>query len=471
MFPSLHRLTRCCTLLAALVSAGCSTYTSLGTMLPQTSVGGQTLPTAHYMRDDAQFHPAGPDDAVGDERSNLEMPSWAADSSAELGVAHMANRPAGVPSRRQMVYTAEFTLATGDVEQAIARFKTSVESLGGYLESRNNSKIVMRVPAARFDAVVDNMSSLGEVLTRSIQGDDVTRQHRDLGLRIETLTAARQRLLSLLRTAEKLEDTLKIEEQLRELTLQLETARGEFKGLGERVAYSRVAVDFQTNTLESARGRADKSSPFAWINQIGVDSLADAFSSYDIQHGSGRRTLSTWLPGAVDVSMPDGFLVVERDRKELKAVTSNDARFWLRELEAPKSGSTEFWSDALVHHLLANRGYKLVDDRTIRDADGRDGRELTFDVVSQGVPYRYLATLFVVERPFWSRTNGVRVTQFVAAKAEFDEQLVQFHESGAWNVVDTGRRGALRTASNSTGDDASLARGQSPVARQRPALR
>jgi hypothetical protein len=40
----------CCSLVLALSNMGC-----------QTTIGGQTLPSANYLRDDVQYFPAGPE--------------------------------------------------------------------------------------------------------------------------------------------------------------------------------------------------------------------------------------------------------------------------------------------------------------------------------------------------------------------------------------------------------------------------
>jgi hypothetical protein len=39
----------------------------------QTTVGGQTLPSANYLRDDVQFFPAGPEDKLFYQRQAIEQ--------------------------------------------------------------------------------------------------------------------------------------------------------------------------------------------------------------------------------------------------------------------------------------------------------------------------------------------------------------------------------------------------------------
>jgi hypothetical protein len=307
------------------------------------------------------------------------------------------------------------------------------------------------------------MPSLGKVLSRAIKNEDVTRQHRDLRLRIESLIVARQRLIQLLETATDLEGIIKLEEKLRELTLELETAQGALKGLGEQVAFSRVEVDFRAKTLGAATQQANKRSTFTWINEVGADQLSNGFAGLDTRNTSTRHSLATLWPGAVDLPLPDGFLMIQRQRSELKAVTADDAQLRVRKLVAPKDGSLDFWSTALASHLVDTCGYELVANRAVRNKQNREGRELTFDVVVNGTPMRYLATLFVEERPFWSRTNAIQVIELVAPQGEFQQHVQKFHDGQAWRIVEESPRPDRQMARKSDRSRRTSTRSQSPV--------
>lgn len=421
----------------------------------QATVGGQTMPSAYFMGDDnVEFFPSANAASLTASASS-QVPESTTNSGQQT--------PTSLQANRQMIYTAQFTVATADVNETIDRFIDEVKAIGGYLESRNNDHIVVRVPANSFDRVVDGMPSLGKVLSRAIKNEDVTHQHRDLRLRIESLIVARQRILQLLETATDLEGIIKLEEKLRELTLELETAQGALKGLGEQVAFSRVEVDFRAKTLGAATKQANKRSTFTWINEVGADRLANGFAGLDTRNTSTRHSLATLWPGAVDLPLPEGFLLVQRQRSELKAVTADDAQLRVRKLVVSKDGSLDFWSTALVSHLVDTRGYELVDDRVIRNKQNKPGRELTFDVVVNGTPMRYLATLFVEERPFWSRNNAIQVIELVAPQDEFQQHADKFHNDRAWQIVGKSLKHELRLTEHSHGSHGMSARSQSPV--------
>ena len=68
--------------------------------------------------------------------------------SAQIGSGGPVAAPPG--AARQMVYTARFEIATSNVEEAMGQFIRGAQGAGGYLESREDSRVVCRVPAARF---------------------------------------------------------------------------------------------------------------------------------------------------------------------------------------------------------------------------------------------------------------------------------------------------------------------------------
>lgn len=124
--------------------------------------------------------------------------------------------------------------------------------------------------------------------------------------------------------------------------------------------------------------------------------------------------------GCLTLTPPDGFLVVEQSRDEFRAVSSDEAKLWVREFKDRLQGDYGFWVDALKNDFEENRGYTLLSEQEVTDDKGRTGLELLIEVTADGGPQRYLITVFVREGMF---SNTIRVAEFVAAKTVFDEHL------------------------------------------------
>jgi hypothetical protein len=124
--------------------------------------------------------------------------------------------------------------------------------------------------------------------------------------------------------------------------------------------------------------------------------------------------------GCMSIQAPPRFLVIGRGTSELKAITPDEARLWVREFNDWKRGDLGFWAEALRNDFTGNRGYTLIEEQEVQDAKGRNGLELRFEAAAQGQAQGYLVTLFVL--PGWMK-NTLRVAEFVAPKPLFDGYL------------------------------------------------
>lgn len=181
-----------------------------------------------------------------------------------------AAAPAG-DAKRLMVYTASYELLVPSVADSVRAFVDRVESLGGYLQKRENERLTCRVPAPRFRELIAAVPSFGAVIRESLAAADVTRDYLDLEIRIENAEKSRQRLLAILEKATKVEEVLAIETDLRRLTEEIERMKGELRFLADQIAFSTVSVQFRSSAPEPAPIRTRERSRFEWLNQVGVE--------------------------------------------------------------------------------------------------------------------------------------------------------------------------------------------------------
>lgn len=216
---------------------------------------------------------------VGAEATQLtsfapEEARAAAEPPAPAPEAAPAHREA---PKRLMVYAAQLSLLVPSVEDAVARLLRRMEETGGYLEKREDGVVTCRVPAARFKETLDEVRGWGRVTRESVEALDVTKQYFDLRIRIENAEKTRGRLVALLERAELVEDALRIETELRRLAVEIDQLKGELEHLSERIAYSKITVDFQTSAPPARAISARKGSRFDWINRVGVEHVLAQF--------------------------------------------------------------------------------------------------------------------------------------------------------------------------------------------------
>lgn len=177
------------------------------------------------------------------------------------------------PQRGQLlIYSGAIILAIYEVAETQDRAVEYVEEIGGYISRRATHSLTIRVPAPRFREAMESLGSLGDVLDRSWEAQDVTDEVRDLDIRLNNAMDLRDRLRALIEEAKTVEDALKIETELERITLEIERIKGMLKSFEDRIAYSTIEVTFRSKGSETVPAD-DFLLPFRWLNTLGLESL------------------------------------------------------------------------------------------------------------------------------------------------------------------------------------------------------
>ncbi len=211
---------------------------------------------------------AAPAQAAGDYRGEAEGGErYAQAETSAQGAEETRSDATSVPL---LIYTAELGMAVHGVEEKEDRVEAIAREVGGFLASRTDDTIVVRVPAAQFQHAMELVQEVGDVLTRRIDVQDVTEEFSDIQTRIQTLEAMRQRVEQLLAQAHDVQAALAIEQHLERITVELEHLRGRLRFLSDRVAFSTITVRFQerANSTEPAF-----QLPFPWLRVLGLQRL------------------------------------------------------------------------------------------------------------------------------------------------------------------------------------------------------
>lgn len=198
-------------------------------------------------------------------------------ADATAGAGADAPAPTAAPSKRLMIYRASYQIVVSSVDKSIEELLLMVKTRGGYLEARQDATLTLRVPADLYFEVLDLLPRFGRITQQNLQAVDVTRQFADLQLRIANARASRDRLAKLLEQANKMEDIIKIEAELRRLTEEIERMEGELRGIGDQIAFSTLTVTFLSNAPEPSVYPQRQVSRFDWINQVGLEAVQYGF--------------------------------------------------------------------------------------------------------------------------------------------------------------------------------------------------
>ncbi len=211
------------------------------------------------------------DGAVNGGTGNLgPVPVAANASSAERGsvapaVTPVVTTPASVTP--VVVYSGEMTFAALDVRRAASDAMRIAKRASGYVlrqdltrgaEALTVAHLSLRVPAARFDDVLDEIARLGIVSSQTARAADETESQLDIDARLAAKQALEKRLLELLpRAGATLADALDVEKQLARVREEIETLTGQRAKLTSNARFSslELEIDELSGAARGFRGR------------------------------------------------------------------------------------------------------------------------------------------------------------------------------------------------------------------------
>jgi hypothetical protein len=170
-----------------------------------------------------------------------------------------------------LIYTASLTLAVFQVDASLGRIEELSRTLGGYLASRNDAAITVRIPRAKFQEALAEVAKIGDVLHREVAVQDVSDEVVDIEARLKNARAMRERLAQLLQGANATKDALEIEKELSRVMGDIEAMEGKLQLLSDKIAFSTLTVSFQP--VHSNDVHAMARLPFPWLQELGLGSL------------------------------------------------------------------------------------------------------------------------------------------------------------------------------------------------------
>ena len=203
------------------------------------------------------------------------------------------------PGERLVVRDASLVMQVSDVNAVDQQLRTMVNGQKGFVLSSSSSGsdqdfvvyVTFKIPSDQLDATITAAEKMAhKVVSRSMSGNDVTSQYVDLTGRLTSLTAARDRLLELLKKAEKVEEAVAVNTALIEVQSQYEQVVGQMRFLRENAALSSLTIELHgipTTAIVNPEG---------W--QPGEDARAALRSLLDFAQGLGSFliTATIWTP-------------------------------------------------------------------------------------------------------------------------------------------------------------------------------
>ncbi|MCG3179171.1 MAG: hypothetical protein BIFFINMI_01503 [Phycisphaerae bacterium] len=173
---------------------------------------------------------------------------------------------------QKIIYNAAMSTSVKDADAFRTGLTGRIVALGGYVSQMSadtragrqpSGQIVAKVPAEKLAELRDAVRSMATVLSDELTSENVTDQYVDLEARLTSKQAEEARLTELMKTVSaKLEDLLKVEEQLTRVRGEIEQLQGRKRVWDHQVRYSTLSVSYTVAEVYQAQPLAPAEETF-----------------------------------------------------------------------------------------------------------------------------------------------------------------------------------------------------------------
>jgi len=152
---------------------------------------------------------------------------------------------------KKLIRKGNLTIESKHIEKSKLRLDQALKSLDGYYDNEQFSKsdyeqrysLKLRVPAKNFDRVLQIIDGGGDqIISKDIQTDDVSAEYVDIETRLKSKRAYLQRYEDFLSKAKSMDELLQIQEKIRALIEEIESAEARLSFLDDQVGYSTLNI-------------------------------------------------------------------------------------------------------------------------------------------------------------------------------------------------------------------------------------
>lgn len=189
-------------------------------------------------------------------------------------------------SSLKLIRNGSMQIEVEDVDVAARNLRDIATKHGGYTSessseqrdaSQRQASVTILVPSVNFDALVQDVRTIGDVGREALSTQDVTKAYADLETRIAVKKQTETRLLEIMasRTG-SMSDVLQVERELGRLTGEIEDLLGQKRYFDQKIATSTLTIQLLGPAAEMT------SSPLLPISRALADSLTVMSRSFSM---------------------------------------------------------------------------------------------------------------------------------------------------------------------------------------------
>ena len=157
---------------------------------------------------------------------------------------------------RKIIYRGTIEAQTTEFDQDYNKINAKLNEFGGYVESSSVSgtkpeewqdtgryaQMTLRVPSDKFDEFMVFLGQMGETISSSVSGEDISLQYFDTETKLQTLRTREDRLEALLEKAATMEDIISLEQALSDVSYEIQSLEMNLRDFDSLIDYSTVTI-------------------------------------------------------------------------------------------------------------------------------------------------------------------------------------------------------------------------------------
>jgi len=160
---------------------------------------------------------------------------------------------------RKIIYSGYIQAQTKNFDADYDNIIDSLQKAGGYVENAHmygtkpedwqdpgrSAELTVRVPCSEFDTFMEMLKGMGDNISSSVSGRDISLEYFDTETRLETLRIREDRLQDLLEKATGLEDIIELERELANVSYEIQMYETNLRDFDSLIDFSTVTITLQ----------------------------------------------------------------------------------------------------------------------------------------------------------------------------------------------------------------------------------
>lgn len=189
---------------------------------------------------------------------------------------------------RKIEYFYEYTIETTTYDEdykklneITRKYKGYIDSSDFYMDRRNDDKIdlrsyhvIIKIPRDTSADFAKDLTKIGKINNISQSSNDLTKDYKDVNLRLETKKKELDKLNQLMEKSENIEETMAISQRILEVESEIDQINSNLRDLDQRVAYNTFTIFlrevYDYNDISKNNPRFGERISEAFGNSIGI---------------------------------------------------------------------------------------------------------------------------------------------------------------------------------------------------------